>query len=77
MRALKHRTLHALTASADPVVQAFTTHIRHTANRLRTERDKGGMSIEAAILVGILVLLAIGLGTFLTGKLTEKQGQIK
>ncbi|MGV9268103.1 hypothetical protein ACWDRR_25960 [Kitasatospora sp. NPDC003701] len=77
MRALTNRTIRTLTSCADPVVQAFALHIRHTAIRLRNEKDKGGMSIEAAILVGVLVLLAIGLGTFLTTKLTEKEGQIK
>ncbi|MER5352600.1 hypothetical protein ABT093_19985 [Kitasatospora sp. NPDC002551] len=76
MRALPNRAYQAL-AATDPVVQAFLTHIRYNTARLRTEREKGGLSIEAAILIGALVLAAIGLGTFIASKLSEKQGQIK
>ena len=61
----------------DPTTQYFLTMLRANAARLRTEKERGGLSIEAAILVGILVALAIGLGTFLTTKMTEKTGQIK
>ncbi|MFD0261012.1 hypothetical protein ACFRKE_00735 [Kitasatospora indigofera] len=61
----------------DPTVQYFVTMLRGNAARLRAEKERGGLSIEAAILVGILVALAIGLGTFLTTKMTEKTGQIK
>jgi hypothetical protein len=35
------------------------------------------MSIEAAIIIGALVLAAIGLGTFIATKLSEKEGAIK
>ncbi|MQS17540.1 hypothetical protein F7Q99_36480 [Streptomyces kaniharaensis] len=64
----------------DPVTQSFIVYMRHQLYRLRAARsrsDYGGMSIETAIIVGVLVLLAIGLGTFLSTKLTEKEGAIK
>ncbi|WP_331731609.1 hypothetical protein [Kitasatospora sp. NBC_01300] len=64
----------------DPVTQSFLVHMRHQVYRLRAARtkgDRGGMSIETAIIVGVLVLLAIGLGTFLSTKLTEKENAIK
>ncbi|MFD9685227.1 hypothetical protein ACFXPX_05000 [Kitasatospora sp. NPDC059146] len=67
-------------ASADPVIQAFLTRIRYQLYRLRdarTRSDYGGMSIEAAIIIGALVLAAIGLGTFIATKLTEKEAAIK
>ncbi len=63
--------------TTDPTAQYFMTMLRDRAAQLRKEKDRGGMSIEAAILVGILVALAIGLGVFLTTKMSEKTGQIK
>ncbi|MCX5215698.1 hypothetical protein OG689_41825 [Kitasatospora sp. NBC_00240] len=65
--------------SNDPIVQSLVAMVRLQAERLREVKnsDRGGLSIEAAIIVGGLVVGAIALGVFLASKLTEKTGQIK
>ncbi|MGW4890723.1 hypothetical protein ACWEQL_00410 [Kitasatospora sp. NPDC004240] len=65
--------------STDPIVLSLVAMVRLQAERLRElkKSERGGLSIEAAILVGGLVVGAIALGVFLAGKLTEKTGQIK
>ncbi|MDH6710910.1 hypothetical protein P3T27_007661 [Kitasatospora sp. MAA19] len=64
----------------DPVAQAFVVRMRHQLYRLRAARtrsDYGGMSIEVAIIIGGLVLGAIGLVAYLGIKLDEKKSAIK
>jgi len=63
--------------SNDPLLTYLTLQMRLRAARLRNAPDAGAVSIEAAILIGVLVAMAIALGVFLTNKLTEKEGQIK
>ncbi|MEU9044528.1 MULTISPECIES: hypothetical protein [unclassified Kitasatospora] len=69
---------------SDPVAQAFQVKMRHQFYRLRAARsarargsDYGGMSIELALLIGGLVLAAIGLAAYIGTKLTEKEAAIK
>ncbi|WP_030274479.1 hypothetical protein [Streptomyces sp. NRRL B-24484] len=64
----------------DPLLTYLSIQLRAHSARLQAahaERDRGALSIEGAILIGILVAMAIGLGVFLNGKLNEKEGQIK
>jgi hypothetical protein len=63
--------------SNDPTVTYLVTKLRATVSRMREEKDRGALSIEMAILVGVLVAGGLGLGIFLAAKLTEKEGTIK
>ncbi|WP_327071860.1 hypothetical protein [Kitasatospora sp. NBC_01302] len=65
--------------SNDSTVQYLVTLLRARFAELRDvkEKDRGALSIEMAILVGVLVAGGIALGVFLAAKLTEKEGAIK
>ncbi|MDH6130510.1 hypothetical protein [Kitasatospora sp. GP82] len=64
--------------SNDPLLTYLALQLRLRAARLRGAKgDAGAVSIEAAVLIGFLVAMALGLGAFLLNKLTEKEGQIK
>ena len=69
--------------SSDPVLQmlisAARAHIAHLRARLRVEeadRDKGALSIEMALLVGALVVIAGIIVTILIAKVTAKGNAI-
>ncbi|MEV4506700.1 hypothetical protein [Streptomyces klenkii] len=63
----------------DPIWTVFSTRTQELMTRLKQtrEEDRGGLSIEAMILVGALVAVAAVAVTVLMLKVNEKKDQIK
>ncbi|WP_328373176.1 hypothetical protein OG800_49820 (plasmid) [Streptomyces sp. NBC_00445] len=63
----------------DPILALLATRARLRWNRLRSlrEDDRGGISIEAMIIVGSLVAIAGVAAGILLIKVNEKGGQVK
>lgn len=63
----------------DPILSLLITSARAKAARLRAlkDQDRGGLSIEAMIIVGSLVGIAIVAAAVLLTKVNEKAAQIK
>ncbi|MEZ0092479.1 hypothetical protein [Streptacidiphilus sp. EB129] len=67
----------------DPTLQALFTAARHRTAQLRAfvrqrqpEPDKGALSIELALLVGALVVIAVAIVAILIAKATQKGAAI-
>ncbi|MEU6349953.1 hypothetical protein ABZ896_11565 [Streptomyces sp. NPDC047072] len=63
----------------DPILSLLVTRARAEAAKLRAlkDEDRGGLSIEAMIIVGSLVGIAIVAAAVLLTKVNEKADQIK
>ena len=60
----------------------LSTYLLLLQHRLRTlqdetNRERGGLSVEAVLLIGFLVTAALFLGAFLVNYVKTKTGQIK
>ncbi|MEU9744779.1 hypothetical protein [Streptomyces niveus] len=63
----------------DPILSLLVARARAEVVKLRalTEQDRGGLSIEAMIIVGSLVGIAVVAAGVLLLKVNEKAGEIK